>query len=155
MIVMNLDALLEQGKLKYDGEIQQRRQKERIAKRRREVENVFFNFMNKNIDKIRSFNVIYPSLEVKIDPDARLSVQKYSDKDYSGIAWLEWEFRNDTFDIVFYSNIAYPKKNKTKYDVYDWEQTDLSKLPYDATDEEIAHAINTALVAMLQNYLEI
>jgi hypothetical protein len=152
---MNLDNLLEQGKLKYDGEIQQRRQKERIAKRRREVENVFFNFMNKNIDKIRSFNVIYPSLKVEINTNARLSVQKYSDKDYSGIAWLEWEFRNDTFDIVFYSSTAYPKKNNTIYDVYNWKKDDLSKVPYDATDEEIKQCINTALVAMLQNYLEI
>jgi hypothetical protein len=151
---MNLDNLLEQGKLKYDGEIQQRRQKERIASRRREVGTVFFKLIDRNMSKIESFKTIFPNLKVQFHQDGRFSVEKDGDKQYAGIAWLEWEFRNDAFDIVFYSNIAKPKKNSS-YNGYNWDKQDLSKVPYDATDEEIAQAINTALVAMLQNYLEI
>ena len=151
---MNLESLLEKGKLKYDSEIQQRIQKERIAYRKGEVNTVLFNFIHKNMSTIESFKVVYPSLKVKLHGDGRLSVEKYSDKDYSGIAWLDWEFRNDEFDIVFYSSIGCPKKNSS-YNVYEWEKDDLSEVPYDATDDEILQCANSSLVAMLQKYLEI
>lgn len=152
---MNLDALLEQGKQKYSKEIEQERQRERIAYRRSEIKNLLNDFINQNMSKLESFRTIYPTLKVTFHQEGRLSIEKYSDKNYSGIAWLEWEFRNETFDIVFYSNIAYPKNERYSLEKYTWEKTDLETTPYQSTDEEIKQAINKSLVSMLQTYLEI
>lgn len=154
---MNLDTLLEQGKKKYNKEIEQERQRERIVYRRSQINNLVNDFINRNMAKIESFNTIYPYLKLTFNQDATLGIQKYGGQNGSGIAWLNWEFRNDTFDIVFYSRIGYPNGKITfaKLTSYDWKDEVLQIVDYDATDVEITQAINDALIAMLQNYLEI
>jgi hypothetical protein len=142
---MTLDVLIEKAMDKNKKEIEERRIREEIRNKKKQVSKLIESYFNKNAFKFKELEIAFPFFNAKLGESLIV---------FEGYTKNKALFITEVLDdkIIFSFEI-----HKTNYQYMEDEltQEDVAMLPFNATSDEINIEINNSVVKTLNFYLEL
>ena len=142
---MTLDVLIAKAMDKNKKEIEERRIRELINNKRKQVSKLIEIYFNNNSSKFKELKIAFPSFNAQLG-ESLIVFEGYAKSKALFIA----EVLDDKIILSF-------EIHKTNYHYMEDEitQEDVAMLPFNATSDEINIEINNTVVKTLNSYLEL